>query len=256
MEWRLKGTAGMFSTLSSKENYKTVLEVRNAVKKAIGIPEDGILDIVLYRNSNPHKPLSDLERVSVPEKFLVSRMSSAQANQILMEAAKDFSGDEQSPDQSPSTNDDVTVLTTNLSANLSEQKFDKNDTNNNLNGTSFVNDDEDVKIASAMAAGGMDIQDTLQRRYYRNKTLQDPVKSQQKMNQLQPEDKSTYICHMCGNPGHNIKDCTIVDGRRCEKKIRSATGIPVNFLRSIRQDEIQNYKEVYILKGMIAVLVN
>ncbi|CBZ55867.1 hypothetical protein NCLIV_062930 [Neospora caninum Liverpool] len=58
-----------------------------------------------------------------------------------------------------------------------------------------------------------------------------------------------YICHMCGERGHHIRNCTRSNDPRHQKKIRPATGIPSSFLRDISVEEIPRYAEVYIRKA-------
>nr|PIM04815.1 zinc finger, C3HC4 type (RING finger) protein [Toxoplasma gondii COUG] len=66
-----------------------------------------------------------------------------------------------------------------------------------------------------------------------------------------------YICHMCGERGHHIRNCTRSNDPRHQKKIRPATGIPSSFLRDISVDDIPRYAEVYIRKdGSFAVMKN
>ncbi|PFH38340.1 hypothetical protein BESB_006810 [Besnoitia besnoiti] len=66
-----------------------------------------------------------------------------------------------------------------------------------------------------------------------------------------------YICHMCGERGHHIRNCSRSNDPRHQKKIRPATGIPSSFLRDITVDEIPRYAEVYIRKdGSFAVMKN
>ncbi|CDJ58020.1 mRNA polyadenylation-related protein, related [Eimeria maxima] len=64
-----------------------------------------------------------------------------------------------------------------------------------------------------------------------------------------------YICHMCGEMGHHIKNCPKSSDAKQQKKIRPATGLPSSFLRDILPSEIHKYQEVYIKKdGSFAVL--
>ncbi|GIX60685.1 zinc finger, C3HC4 type (RING finger) protein [Babesia caballi] len=146
--------------------------------------------------------------------------------------------------------------------------------------------DEDSRIQAAMQERdffGGETGDTLSRRYYRNRTTattatssasrgadgasrssrpapgapafpQAPSYFDPAANDVVPVDIS-YICHMCGQRGHHIKNCIQLEGKRSHKKIRPATGIPVDFLRVIGEDEINDHDEVYHLKtGQFAVM--
>lgn len=65
-----------------------------------------------------------------------------------------------------------------------------------------------------------------------------------------------YICHMCGNKGHSIKDCTMSSYNN-NKKIKVPTGIPTNFLTKIDPEDIAKYDQIYILKdGSYGILKN
>lgn len=65
-----------------------------------------------------------------------------------------------------------------------------------------------------------------------------------------------YICHMCGNKGHSIKDCTMSSYNN-NKKIKVPTGIPTNFLTKINPEDIAKYDQIYILKdGSYGILKN
>ncbi|UKK02138.2 hypothetical protein MACK_001493 [Theileria orientalis] len=73
-------------------------------------------------------------------------------------------------------------------------------------------------------------------------------------NEIIPVD-SDYICHMCGERGHHIRNCTNIEGKRLSKKIRSSTGIPNDFLTPISFKDISKYDEVYMLKdGTFAIM--
>eukprot|EP00922_Rhytidocystis_sp_ex-Travisia-forbesii_P017839 GHVS01026588.1.p1 GENE.GHVS01026588.1~~GHVS01026588.1.p1 ORF type:complete len:455 (-),score=54.28 GHVS01026588.1:1347-2711(-) len=66
-----------------------------------------------------------------------------------------------------------------------------------------------------------------------------------------------YVCHMCGHRGHHIKNCSRSHDNRHQKRVKPATGIPVNFLKRIDPDDIPNYSDVYVLKdGNFAVMKN
>lgn len=141
-------------------------------------------------------------------------------------------------------------------------------------------DDEDSRIQAAMQERdffGGEGTEAISRRYYRNRTLaatgapsgdsgaRGTAGVSKFMHSHAPYsisgsrfDHSTvdpmpvdanYICHMCGQRGHHIKNCVQPDGKRIHKKVRPATGIPVDFLQVIGEDEIGNYEEVYHLKS-------
>ncbi|GFE53232.1 zinc C3HC4 type RING finger protein, putative [Babesia ovis] len=139
--------------------------------------------------------------------------------------------------------------------------------------TEVLDSDEDSRIQAVMQQRdyyGGDNQDTLSRRYYRNRatTAADadrgstkaqrtpvPIKIHPDTTQDAVPVDNNYICHMCGQRGHHIKNCTQPEGKRIHKKIRPATGIPVDFLQVINEDDINNYDEVYHLKtGQFAVM--
>lgn len=163
-----------------------------------------------------------------------------------------------------------------------------------VGGSAVQSDDEDYLIQAAMQERdvfGGEGQDSLTRRYYRNRTVKsgssDPSGSEavgsprrsgttvvgerpqygpgmytaprtvfmEPMTQeIVPVDAS-YICHMCGQRGHHIRNCVQPEGKRLHKKIRPATGIPVDFLDVINEDDIGKYEEVYQLKtGQFAVM--
>ncbi|XP_026193793.1 uncharacterized RING finger protein P8B7.15c [Cyclospora cayetanensis] len=64
-----------------------------------------------------------------------------------------------------------------------------------------------------------------------------------------------YICHMCGEMGHHIKNCPKSADAKQQKKIRPATGLPSSFLKDIDPSEIHKHQEVYIKKdGSFAIL--
>ncbi|EDO08175.2 hypothetical protein BBOV_III006140 [Babesia bovis T2Bo] len=134
--------------------------------------------------------------------------------------------------------------------------------------------DEDSRIQAVMQQRdfyGGESTETLSHRYYRKRTFtateadsegpakipwtQVPSRAYVDMNQdVVPVDEN-YICHMCGQRGHHIKNCLQPDGKRLHKKIRPATGIPVDFLQVINEDDINNYDEVYHMKtGEFAVM--
>ncbi|ORM41944.1 E3 ubiquitin-protein ligase RBBP6 [Babesia sp. Xinjiang] len=137
--------------------------------------------------------------------------------------------------------------------------------------------DEDSRIQAIMQERdlyGGETADSLSRRYYRNRKLE-PSETEARVAAVvskvtRPQavvrgyfDTSSdvvtvdenYICHMCGQRGHHIKNCSLQEGKRQHKKIRPATGIPVDFLQVINEDDITIYDEVYQLKtGEFAVM--
>ncbi|UKJ90328.2 hypothetical protein MACJ_001260 [Theileria orientalis] len=161
--------------------------------------------------------------------------------------------------------------------------------------TSNINDeDEELKIAELMKGQKVydsHDYDSLSRRYYKNRTLlkqnnlstsnmpitagasatvgtagyssasggvQIPGRlysqDMDDQNEIIPVD-ADYICHMCGERGHHIRNCTNIEGKRLSKKIRSSTGIPNDFLTPISFKDISKYDEVYMLKdGTFAIM--
>ncbi|CDR96923.1 hypothetical protein, conserved [Babesia bigemina] len=145
-------------------------------------------------------------------------------------------------------------------------------------------DDEDSRIQAAMQERdffGGESTEALSRRYYRNRTLAASaapasdgapaggvatartahshaaypapgVRFDNGTIDPMPVDEN-YICHMCGQRGHHIKNCVQPEGKRLHKKIRPATGIPVDFLQVIGEDEIGNYDEFAVMKDMSKV---
>lgn len=94
--------------------------------------------------------------------------------------------------------------------------------------------------------------DTLARRYVRGKSMREEGSklSGQLAVAVQSgrlDVGSSYICHMCGEPGHHIRLCPQKHGRKLSKKIRAAPGIPRSWLRVISPAEVNDYNDVYHL---------
>ncbi|GBE59000.1 zinc C3HC4 type protein [Babesia ovata] len=144
-------------------------------------------------------------------------------------------------------------------------------------------DDEDSRIRAAMQERdfyGGESTEAVSRRYYRHRTLAAPGApvtggAPRGVRRLSHSHASystpghrfdhgaaevipvaeNYVCHLCGQRGHHIRNCTQSDGKKPHKKVRLATGIPVDFLQVIGEDEIGNYGEVYLLRtGEFAVM--
>eukprot|EP01069_Polyplicarium_translucidae_P000392 Polyplicarium_translucidae@DN1218_c0_g1_i2.p1 len=65
-----------------------------------------------------------------------------------------------------------------------------------------------------------------------------------------------YVCHLCGEKGHHIRNCPKGKDRRHQKKIKPATGIPRSWLQIVPREALSTIdEEVYILPdGAFAVL--
>lgn len=100
------------------------------------------------------------------------------------------------------------------------------------------------ELKSALSAPG----DNLARRYIRSKRQNLAAEAAAK----QPSTitvSASYICHMCGERGHHIRQCPKKQGRRRVKKIRAATGIPRSWLKLITADQIDEFEDVYSLSS-------
>lgn len=178
------------------------------------------------------------------------------------------------------------------SDNASEQYYSEDDDAAYHDGEEgCTSDEEDLRIQMVMQEKdvyGGETQDQTTRRYYRNKVPTPSIATQtadtgqhvsgvtssaqrQKAasaayaSQKAPfHDGSiydsvavheNYICHMCGQRGHHIRNCYLQEGKRLHKKIRPSTGIPVDFLEAIKEEDIDKYDELYQLKtGELAVM--
>jgi len=79
----------------------------------------------------------------------------------------------------------------------------------------------------------------------------DRVLSQQPTIVVRPE----YVCHMCGEKGHHIRNCPKGNDPKKHKKIKPATGMPRSWLRRVSQEEASKLDEVYSLPdGSFVVL--
>jgi hypothetical protein len=59
-----------------------------------------------------------------------------------------------------------------------------------------------------------------------------------------------YLCHICGEKGHHIRNCLKGNDPKQQKKVKPATGVPRSWLRRIPQDQVAMVNgDVYCLPG-------
>ncbi|XP_055388801.1 uncharacterized protein LOC129617721 [Condylostylus longicornis] len=67
---------------------------------------------------------------------------------------------------------------------------------------------------------------------------------------------ANYVCHICGEKGHHIRNCPKGNDPKRQKKVKPSTGLPRSWLQRISEDEIAQCKcDVYSLPdGTFAIL--
>lgn len=93
-------------------------------------------------------------------------------------------------------------------------------------------------------AAGVDGTDQLVRRY-----LMQRAKAATAATPYMEPIGPNYICHLCGERGHHIRNCQKRQGKSAlsGKKIKPATGIPRNWLQLINLADVALYDDVYSL---------
>lgn len=62
--------------------------------------------------------------------------------------------------------------------------------------------------------------------------------------------RENYVCHICGEKGHHIKNCPKGHDPKTQKKIKPSTGLPRSWLQRIPDDQIaQHDGDVFCLPG-------
>ncbi|AFZ79226.1 hypothetical protein BEWA_020730 [Theileria equi strain WA] len=273
--WKFKGSTAPFTALTSLTLPCQVKVAREALKEKLGLSESTAIDFVLYLEGTPEEVVSDYFMLQPNSKVYARRCMASEASTLISAANSQFL--EQHPEELEKIEREE------------EKDEEAEQVENEGQEEDEEEEDEDSKISSIIQEqnfyDSVD-QESLSRRYYRNRMLlvgqgapsvpgtQPSVSTTQSESAAVPQPgvqvtqneygdavleiikvDADYICHMCGEKGHHIRNCVQPEGKRLSKKIRSATGIPTDFLTPISPDDISKYDEVYILKdGSFAIM--
>ncbi|BAM40074.1 uncharacterized protein TOT_020000338 [Theileria orientalis strain Shintoku] len=292
--WKFKGSTGPFNVLASVTLPCEVAQVREKLKVNFGLSESTSIDFVIYLDSDPEVVVSDYYVLPVNSKIYTRRCTSEEASALINNANTLFksSGKDNVTFKLGNEGDDAGDDDEFKEIDFMFNMDDLYETSSKAETSNINEEEEELKIVELMKgqnAYDTNQYDSLSRRYYKNRTLlkqsnlstssmpitagttaaagyssagTSGVQIPNRMYAHDMEDQSEiipvdadYICHMCGERGHHIRNCTNVEGKRLSKKIRSSTGIPNDFLTPISFNDIAKYDEVYMLKdGTFAIM--
>ncbi|KAK2196609.1 bifunctional Zinc finger [Babesia duncani] len=243
--WKFKGSNVSFCILDSLRLPAEVKVARTKLKELFGMSTVTSIDFVLYLDALPNVVLSDLYMLPIGAKVQARRCSHAEAEKLISAA-------NQSHVDSTKANETV------KNESDAEKEYVQNGLKNVEPETAIsesYEDDEDAKIHGAMMENNDYYHDkvereSLSRRYYRTRVTPE-VKVHADANVV----KKDYVCHICGECGHHIRNCSHSTVNRLRKKVRSALGIPTDFLISIPTEDIDKYDEVFAMSdGSYAIM--
>ncbi|XP_952370.1 uncharacterized protein TA12675 [Theileria annulata] len=263
--WKLKGSTGQFNHLSTVTLPCQVSVVREKLKVNFGLSESTHIDFVVYLESDPDAVLSDQYTLKPNSRVYTRRCTAEEASLLIAEANSVYVPDDDLEEETFGFEDegDMDELFK-IPESLPEEE----------NQSADKKDEEESRIRELIQQQKTHEsgRPQVQLEYYKKMAQMPPQNYQSNVpntqtsnsNSLAPSPYDTtdtsylsqnYICHMCGQRGHNIKDCTVMDGKRLSKKIRPSTGIPTDFLTPIPSSDVPKYDEVYILKdGSFAIM--
>eukprot|EP00375_Theileria_parva_P002237 XP_764915.1 hypothetical protein [Theileria parva strain Muguga] len=261
--WKLKASTGPFNELNTVNLPCQVSVVREKLKVHFGLSESTHIDFVVYLESDPDVVLSDHYTLKPDSRVYTRRCTAEEASSLISEANSVF------------IPDDVEGETFGFEdeGDMDELFHIPESVPEGVNATGDKIDEEESRIRELIQ----------QQKVHESGKPQVQLEYYKKMAQMPPQTyqsgfplagpgptgfipgsydttdtsylSQNYICHMCGQKGHNIKDCTNMDGKRLSKKIRPSTGIPTDFLTPIPSSDVPKYEEVYILKdGSFAIM--
>lgn len=68
--------------------------------------------------------------------------------------------------------------------------------------------------------------------------------------------KESYVCHICGEKGHHIRNCPKGHDPKRQKKVKPSTGLPRSWLQRIPDDRVAESEcDVYSLPGWEIIII-